>query len=566
MKPIRLLFVALGLFSFVSCSTKGSSSSMPQSQSQPSSSEAEEITGDPITVSELRTLTNGKTVVYVDGKPFKSIGVQIRTDALMNCDGLTIEQCEPFFAKAKELGVNTVEVPVEWKDVEVGDNVFDFSYMETLLTFVNKYDLKLELLWFGTNMCGDTHSYSVPEYILCDGKTYPKLDALRTGEFWGYYGIQWFMDFSNDNLINREAAAITRTMNYIYQFDKKNGNTHPVVSFQVLNEADCFARFRLTPKQVVSPTTKEVMGEEEAWDMTLKALNAYGLAVKNSKYIVYTRINLAASTGSGYGISSNNSFSKESIKLPPDWARKVFELPGIDAVGDDPYSKKVKEIKGISYMYGENLAGNYPHIAENAGDYSNISSLIIAAFSQGAGYNLYDLATPPFFIAHASSSTVDQGICTYKDGVLTNRAHFADAKALIDGINKCGDTIITFNKDDMLGFNVNSSSPVQSISQSLQTSKVRINFSTTTGAYGFAVNDNNHVDIYCVGNAVVQLSNINISDVQVGFYKDSAFIGESLGALSTINAESGCLYRVTFSDVTEPLISNAWNNIGGSEG
>lgn len=565
MRLIKLLFVSACLLVFSSCGGKGQSMSSYSSSSIPSQDEPDD--GRVVVVSELKHLNNGKTVVYVDDKPFKSIGIQIRTDALMNCDHLKLEELEPFFAKAGELGINTVEVPVEWKDIEVGDNVFDFTYMDTIMSYAYKYDLKIELLWFGTNMCGDTHSYSVPEYILCDGKTYPKLDALRTGEFWGYYGIQWFMDFSNDNLIDRESKAITRTMNHIYNYDKERGEQHPIISFQVLNEADIFARFRLAAKQVVSPTTLEIMTEEEAWDMTLKALNAYGKAVKNSKYIVYTRTNLAASTGSGYGISYDNSFSKASIKLPPEWARKIFELEGIDAVGDDPYTKKVKEIKGVSYMYGENLPGNYPHIAENAGDYTNIPSLMLAALSVGAGYNMYDLATPPFFIAHASSSTVDQGICTYKDGQLTNRSHFAAVQKTIKGINKCGDTLVTFNKGDMIGFNINTGSPLSSTNQTINTSQVVVDFSTSDGAYGFAVSDNTHMDLYCVGTANVNIGNVHITDIKAGYYNQAnEFVGESVTTSSSFTAESEVLYRIEFDSIQNVLTSNYWENIGGNEG
>ena len=518
-----------------------------------------------IKVSEIKTLDNGKTIVFVDEKPFKSIGVQIRTDALMNCDHLTIEQCEPFFAKAKELGVNTVEAPVQWKDVEVDDNVFDFSYMDTLLGFVNKYNLKLELLWFGTNMCGDTHSYSVPEYILCDGKTYPKLDAIRTGEFWTYYGIQWFMDFSNDNLIARESNAITQTMNYIYEYDKEHGRKHPVVAFQVLNEADIFPRFRLSQKSVVSKETLNIMTEEEAWEKVLKALDAYGKAVKNSKYVVYTRTNLAASTGS-YGISSDNSFSKSSIKLPPEWAKKIFELDGIDAIGDDPYSKKVREIKGLSYMYGENLPGNYPHIAENAGDYTNITSLMIAALSQGAGYNIYDLATPPFFIAHASSATVDQGICRYVDGELINRDHFDSVKNMINGINKFGDLLLTFDRDNFAGFNVNTSSPIAVVNESMQTNRVKINFSTSTGSNGFLVNNNEYADIYCSGDSTITLNNVSIKSVSIGHYENNEFVlEENVETSSTISISGGKLYHVEFNSTPSLITSNAWTYIGGGE-
>lgn len=568
MKKIVFALSMILTLAIMGCNGKGKGSMSYSESLSSSASEAEEDLPGSTVVSEVKTLENGKTIVFVDGKPFKSIGVQLRTDALMNNDGFTVEECEVFFAKAKELGVNTMEIPVEWKDIEIDKDVFDFSYVDKILEYTNKYDLKTELLWFGTNMCGDTHSYSVPEYILCDGKIYPKLDADRTGEFWAYYGIMWFMDFGNDNLIARESNAITKMMNHIYNYDKKHDEKHPVVSFQVLNEADIFARFRLNVKNVISPTTLEVMTYEEAWEKLLKAYDAYGKAVKKSKYVVYTRANLAASTGSDingyYGISSDNSFSKSSIKVPPHFASDILALEGIDAVGDDTYTKKINEIKAVSYMYGHNLSGNFSHIAENAGDYSNISSLIIAALSQSAGYNIYDLVTPPFFIKHSSSLTVNQGICELIDGQIVERSHFKDVQKLIAGINKCSDTLLTFNEGDFVGFNVNNASPLNSISQNLKTTKVGINFQTSNGGYGFAVNDNNHMDIYVVGNAHINFNNINISSIRCGQYINNEFEGESIVTSNSLDLEDGKLYRVDFSSYDSELTSNYWETIGGA--
>lgn len=567
-----LFFSVAMIFGMCSCNNNSNSSDhiikneeSTMSESKSTSAIVEEPTRNSITVSELKTLSNGKTVVYVDDKPFKSIGVQIRTDAYKNCDHLTVDQFEIFFAKAAELGVNTVEVPIEWKDIEVGDNVFDFTYLDKLLTFTNKYKLKLEILWFGSNMCGDTHSYSVPEYILCDGKTYPKFDAIRTGEFWSYYGMMWFLDFSNDNLIAREGAAITKTLNHVYDFDQANGQTHPVVAFQVLNEADCFMRFRLGSSSVVSRTTGLVMEWAEAEEMSLKAFDAYGKAAKASAYKVYTRVNLASST-SNYGISSDNSFSKASIKNAPDWVKRIMELDGIDAVGDDPYTKKIKEIKGISYMLGNKAPGNFSHIAENAGDYSNTGSLIFAAFSQGAGYNIYDLATPPFFISHASSATVDQGVCHYVNGELVNSTHFNDVQNAINLLKKCGDTLITFNPDDMACFNTNKTNPEQTCNQTIQTSHARLVFGTNSGGIGFAVSDDNHLDIGATSLSNITIYNANIADVKVGFYDaNNNFNGTSLGAQSSFELQGGLLYRVEFSSKPSPLTSNTWNFIGGDE-
>ena len=55
-------------------------------------------------VTELKTLGNGKTYVDYLGSPFLGTGVQIRTDAYMNSDKLTMEEMEIFFEKAKKLG------------------------------------------------------------------------------------------------------------------------------------------------------------------------------------------------------------------------------------------------------------------------------------------------------------------------------------------------------------------------------------------------------------------------------------------------------------------------------
>ena len=90
----------------------------------------------------------------------------------MNTDFYTYEELERLFEEAAKLGVTSVQIPVEWKDIEVKEDEWDFSYLHAVLTFANKYNLKMELLWFGTNMVGDSHSYTIPDYILKDGKTY----------------------------------------------------------------------------------------------------------------------------------------------------------------------------------------------------------------------------------------------------------------------------------------------------------------------------------------------------------------------------------------------------------
>lgn len=110
-----------------------------------------------IEVSKLVT-ENNKTYVSVDGKPFPFLGAQIRLDALLNCDKMTINEVENYFKKAQELGLNCVQIPISWNMVEPKENKYDYSIVNSILQFVNKYNLKMELLWFSTNMVGDSFS------------------------------------------------------------------------------------------------------------------------------------------------------------------------------------------------------------------------------------------------------------------------------------------------------------------------------------------------------------------------------------------------------------------------
>lgn len=96
-----------------------------------------------IEVSRLVT-DNGKTYVEVDGKPFPYLGAEIRLDALLNCDKMEIEEVEKYIAKASELGLNCVLIPIYWNLIEPEEGKYDFSVVDKILEYVNKYDLKME--------------------------------------------------------------------------------------------------------------------------------------------------------------------------------------------------------------------------------------------------------------------------------------------------------------------------------------------------------------------------------------------------------------------------------------
>ena len=349
LKNSKLLkIIPFVLLSLASCNTNSKGNNKPPID--PDEEEVDLCAGDPLYSGEnvvVSTITHhgDNYNISVEGKDFLFLGTQIRVDAFMNCDKYNYQDIKNLFQEAANLGVTCVQIPVEWSKIEKEQDKYSFKYVHEMLSYANEFNLKIEILWFGSNMCGDSHSNSIPNYILADGKTYPKFDALRTGEYWNYYGIMWFLDFDNPNLIQRESKALEQLMDYIYWFDSTHGAKKPVIGIQVENEADIFPRWRIDQQSVLDPTTHEKMEKSVGFTKICNSLNALGNVVKAAKYKVYTRANLASST------NDNGIYSGSTVKDGPAFAKQILALDGIDIVGDDSYTSSVKNIKGISYMF-----------------------------------------------------------------------------------------------------------------------------------------------------------------------------------------------------------------------
>jgi len=118
----------------------------------------------------------------------------------------------------------------------------------------------------------------------------------------------------------------------------------------------------------------------------------------------------------------------------------------------------------------------------------------------------------------------------------------------------------------MACFNLNKTTPEQTCNQTIQTTHAKFVFNTTSSAIGFAVSDDNHIDLGVTSSSSISIYNADIKDVKVGYYdSNNNFIGSSLGAISTIDMSGGLLYRVEFSSNPSALTSNTWNYIGGQE-
>lgn len=501
-----------------------------------------------IEVSKLVT-ENNKTYVSVDGKPFPFLGAQIRLDALLNCDKMTINEVENYFKKAQELGLNCVQIPISWNMVEPKENKYDYSIVNSILQFVNKYNLKMELLWFSTNMVGDSFSYLIPQYVLQEYNK--RLSRNDEGNFWNYYGYQYTMILDDEWILERETKAITALFNHIRYWDSQNGDKHPVISAQIHNEPDALMRWRIDQKDL-KYRDGTPLSKEKAWTMITNALNSVGKAVKNSSYKVVTRVNLIY----GDGI---NPFPEATNARPKD----VFDLQGIDFIGVDAYKDNIKHLKNEVMAYAS-IAGNYALVAENKGSYANTPSLILTSFALGGGYDIYDLATSNFFINNTTEpDQIDHGIYTWD---LQEKGFTPPTRSLIKGLAAAYIDIAKVKPENFAAFNINDNQPKEKLEQLICTTGAQITFQTNNASLGFVLDMHNYLLIYSLNDSQFKLENGKFGEIISGRYDvNGTFTKEGTATLEnqTLHTKGGVLYKVTYSS-QQSLTSNTIENIGNN--
>lgn len=505
-------------------------------------------TPPPRVISKI-TATDEVVYLEVDGVPFPLYGAQIRLDAFMNCDKMHIDDVEKYFAKAKDLNLNCLQIPIWWNAVEPEEDRYDYTYIDKMMAFANKYDLKIELLWFSTNMIGDSFSYLVPTYIL--NKPEKRLYRNDEGSFFSYYGYQYILKLNDPWILERETRAVTKLFNHIRVWDMENEDKHPVITAQIHNEPDGLVRWRMDQKQYAHLDGRS-LNKEEAWQMTLEALNEIGKAVQNSSYKVATRTNLIF----GKGIEP---FPEATNARPLD----VLQLEGIDFISVDPYKETLKDLYKEVAGYAS-LEGNYPLVAENKGVYPNTPGMILLSSALGAGYDIYDLSTSLFFINNTSPSFADQidhGIYTWD---LKEKTHTPPTRKILKGLTMAAPEVALTATDNFAAFNIQTDYPQMQQKQYIQTTGAGISFETHKGAIGFVLDRGSYLLCYATEEAEFTFNNGTVSEIETGRYdKKGVFETESKNLPTNsklLKAVGGVLYRIDFRSDGE-LNSTVLDNI-----
>lgn len=346
-------------------------------------------------VSGIAVNESGEKYLGVDGKPFLYLGAQLRIDFFLQLDGYTLDDLEYLFRLASTLNITCIQVPIAWSDIETSYGVYSSELLEKVMGFCNEYGMRLEILWFGSYMCTytvaddgdetDGRTGYVPNYILENPEVYRPLGVFADGSDFGangWLGWQYLLMPNVAELVQRERLAMEYMMDAVYAYDSVHGGRHTVIGVQIENEADGldFWRFQEVDLQKSYDAVKDILPEGIGPDNFIEYcegemaehLSAVGMAVKESDYGCYTRTNLTTNAG---------------------WEERCEQFAaaeGIDFVGVDPYNDNPADIGSYIRRLNE-IEGNFPHIAENGGEFYNNDLLQLSAFAERGGYSVFEV-------------------------------------------------------------------------------------------------------------------------------------------------------------------------------
>lgn len=189
----------------------------------------------------------GRKVLYVDGRPFIVLAVEIPWwDLICGKYKETENAYDDLYPAAAELGLNALKVPVKWSMVEPEKGVYDFSYVDHAKHLAEQNHLKLILNWFGHYASGDGTIYGnltgevyAPMYVVSDEQTYPR--AVDADGIAHHNAIS----YDYEPVIDREIAAFRAFMEHLQQVDSK---AHTILLIQVENEIAVFGADRHNQK------------------------------------------------------------------------------------------------------------------------------------------------------------------------------------------------------------------------------------------------------------------------------------------------------------------------------
>lgn len=142
---------------------------------------------------------------------------------LGNSSASSIEDINAIFPKLREMGLNTVLMPVYWELVEPIEGKYDFSLLDEALNTARENNLRLVLLWFGA--WKNSMSCYAPGWVKTDVKRFPRA-VTEDGK-----PLEILSAF-NDNVLQADLKAFNAMLDHL----KKTDPEQTVSMIQIENE------------------------------------------------------------------------------------------------------------------------------------------------------------------------------------------------------------------------------------------------------------------------------------------------------------------------------------------
>lgn len=131
---------------------------------------------------------------------------------LGNSSASSVEDIHSIFPQLRDMGLNTVLMPVYWELIEPTEGKFDFSLLDEALSTARNNDLKLVLLWFGA--WKNSMSCYAPAWVKTDIKRFPRA-VTEEGK-----SLEILSAFS-DNVLHADLNAFNALLDHLAVEDKE---------------------------------------------------------------------------------------------------------------------------------------------------------------------------------------------------------------------------------------------------------------------------------------------------------------------------------------------------------
>jgi beta-galactosidase GanA len=296
---------------------------------------------------------NGRHALLVDGKPFLIMGAQAHNSSAWPA------MLPKVWPAMDYLGVNTVELPVYWEQIEPAQGRFDFSVVDTLIAQAREHHVRLVLLWFGTWKNGSAHYR--PAWMKARPDLYPNI-VDRDGKP---------VDSPSPHsrlALDADVRAFSAFMGHLKQADPQR----TVIMVQVENEPGSWGSVRdflpAARKAFAQPVPSAVLramgkpaGSGASWQATFGAdadeyFHAYSIAhyidqvaaAGKAIYPLPMYVNVALKDPFQSGPQPGYEYGGATFNVIPIWKAAA---PSIDVLAPDIYQRDDKRYLAVLDQY-----------------------------------------------------------------------------------------------------------------------------------------------------------------------------------------------------------------------